>query len=203
MQRVITYIDGFNLYYGLRSKGWQRFYWLNLQALSRNLLKPEQTLIMTKYFTTQVDGPPDKRKRQGIYLEALETLSDFSITYGHYLSETITCRSCGHTYTTYHEKMTDVNIALALITDAFDDAFDTAFLISADSDLVGPAQRVKERFSSKRIIVIFPPKRHSVALAKVSDACLHLYPSILAKSMFPDQVVKFNGFVLQRPANWY
>ena len=29
MERVISYIDGFNLYFGLRSKGWRRFYWLS------------------------------------------------------------------------------------------------------------------------------------------------------------------------------
>jgi hypothetical protein len=43
MERVITYIDGFNLYFGLKSNGWDRFLWLNLRALSQNLLKPHQT----------------------------------------------------------------------------------------------------------------------------------------------------------------
>ena len=42
MPRVITYIDGFNLYFGLKSQGWERFLWLDVQALSRNLLKPDQ-----------------------------------------------------------------------------------------------------------------------------------------------------------------
>jgi len=41
MPRVITYIDGFNLYFGLKSQGWERFLWLDVQALSRNLLKPD------------------------------------------------------------------------------------------------------------------------------------------------------------------
>lgn len=202
MERVITYIDGYNLYYGLHDKGWKRFYWLNLQALALNLLKPWQTLAATRYFTTQVSNPPDKMRRQVTYLEALETLPDFYITYGHYLTETITCRNCGHTYTTYHEKMTDVNIALELLTDAFADRFDTAMLISADSDLVGPVQKVKQLFSQKRVVVVFPPLRHSVALNKVADVCLHLYPAVLAKSLFPDQVIKPNGFVLHRPISW-
>ena len=42
MKRVIAYVDGFNLYHGLRAKGWKRFYWLNLPALVRRLLKPDQ-----------------------------------------------------------------------------------------------------------------------------------------------------------------
>ena len=31
-RRVAVYVDGFNLYYGLRSKGWRRYYWLDLHA---------------------------------------------------------------------------------------------------------------------------------------------------------------------------
>ena len=34
--------------------------WLDVQALSRNLLKPDQTLARTKYFTSRVALPPDK-----------------------------------------------------------------------------------------------------------------------------------------------
>jgi hypothetical protein len=34
MERVIAYVDGFNLYFGLKSKGWQRYFWLNIPALA-------------------------------------------------------------------------------------------------------------------------------------------------------------------------
>ena len=36
MDRVIVYVDGFNLYYGLRSKGWKRFYWLDIQSSKKH-----------------------------------------------------------------------------------------------------------------------------------------------------------------------
>jgi hypothetical protein len=39
-QRVIAYIDGFNLYFGLRESGLRRCYWLNLPALAESLLRP-------------------------------------------------------------------------------------------------------------------------------------------------------------------
>ena len=42
--------------------------------------------------------------------------------------------------------MTDVNIAVELLQDAFQDAFDTAILISADSDLIAPIAAVKRSF---------------------------------------------------------
>jgi uncharacterized LabA/DUF88 family protein len=202
MERLIAYIDGFNLYFGLRSRGWERFYWLNLQNLIQNLLLPDQTLVETKYFTAKIKSPPDKRKRQTTYLEALGTLTDFRIFYGHYLEAKIKCWNCDHTFTTYHEKMTDANIATELLTDAFQNRFDTALIVSADGDLVGPVKKVKQLFPGKRIVIVFPPKRHSVELRKIANACLHISRTILAKSMFPDRVPKPDGFVLKRPKQW-
>ena len=35
MQKVIIYINGFNLYVGLKEKGWKCYYWLNLGALAK------------------------------------------------------------------------------------------------------------------------------------------------------------------------
>lgn len=76
MKRVIAYIDGYNLYYGLRSKNWKWAYWLNLQALMMSFLLNEEILEKTKYFTSIVKEPPDKRIRQAVFLEALQTLKN-------------------------------------------------------------------------------------------------------------------------------
>ena len=43
MLRVMTYIDGFNLFFGLKSKGWRRYYWYDPRLLSEHLLKPGQS----------------------------------------------------------------------------------------------------------------------------------------------------------------
>ncbi len=201
MKRVIAYVDGYNLYYGIRSKGWKKFYWLNIQKLAHQFLKSHQMLVATKYFTTIIKHPDDKHQRQRVYLNALQTLPNFHIYYGHFLSETIECRKCGHTYITYHEKMTDVNISVELIRDAFEDHFDVAFLISADSDLVRPVTTIQHSFKDKRVITIFPPKRSSYALKQASGGTLHIGRLELAKSVFPDQVIKDN-IIFKRPEKW-
>lgn len=79
MERVIAYVDGYNLYYGLRAKGWRRFYWLNIQSMVEQLLKPDQKLFGVEYFTTIVKHPSDRNKRQMVFLEALQTLREFEI----------------------------------------------------------------------------------------------------------------------------
>ena len=46
----------------------------------------------------------------------------------------------------YEEKETDVNIAIAMLTDAVRDVYDIALLVSADSDLrpaVGAVKRLR------------------------------------------------------------
>ncbi|MCG8510649.1 MAG: NYN domain-containing protein, partial [Rhodospirillales bacterium] len=141
--RVIAYIDGFNLYHGLRDAGWRSLYWLDMPTLASNLLKPQQTLVLTKYFTARIAGPKaadspaksrrlaDKRRRQTAYLDALATLNDLEIYEGHYLAKDRSCRNCGANWTSHEEKMTDVNIATEMLTDVFHNAFDVALLVSA------------------------------------------------------------------------
>ncbi len=202
MERIIAYIDGFNLYYGLRSKHWKRFYWLNIQAMARHLLKDNQQLVNTKYFTSIVTRPADKHKRQSDFLEAVQTLTPLQIYYGHYLSDTVVCRNCGHAYVTHHEKMTDVNISIEMITDAHQDNFDVALLVSADSDLVGTVQSLRRLFPRKRVIVAFPPDRYSNALSRAANGYLHIGRDVLAKSVFPNEVRKANGFVIRCPTEW-
>jgi uncharacterized LabA/DUF88 family protein len=199
---VIAYIDGFNLYYGLRDKGLKWAYWLDLPKLIRLFLKPDQKLVQTKYFTTIVSSPPDKHKRQATYIEALQTLPDLSIQYGHYLSNTVTCFKCSHTYTTYHEKKTDVNIATELIIDTFEDRYQTAFLVTADSDLSTPLQVIRSHFPAKKVILLFPPGRSSKELMRRADGYKYIAAAKLSKSLLPDQVVKPNGYTLSRPPLW-
>jgi uncharacterized LabA/DUF88 family protein len=205
MTKVNAYVDGFNLYFGLKSKGWKRYYWLNIQKLIQNLLKPDQVLNFTKYFTARITKTvenPEKHKRQKIYLEALCTLDNFQIIYGHYLPKERSCKKCNWSWTTYEEKMTDVNIAVELIKDTFHNSFDTAILISGDSDLVGPINTIHNLFPSKRIVVAFPPDRHSKHLKKVGDANFTISRKKLADSIFEDKVLKSDGYLLHRPDKW-
>lgn len=61
-ERVIGYIDGFNLYFGLRDKGWRCYYWLDVKLLCQNLLKSPQHLLTVKYFTSRIKFPADKKR---------------------------------------------------------------------------------------------------------------------------------------------
>ena len=202
MKRVIAYIDGFNLYFGLRVKGWKHLYWLNLYRLCERLLRPDQQLVSVKYFTARVSTPEDKRLRQNAYLEALGIQEGIGVYFGKYLVHSRKCLKCGWGDRVPSEKMTDVNIAVEMISDALQDSFDTAMLISADSDLVGAVLKIRQFCPEKRVVLAFPPERHSKELQKAAHASFTLGHGVLKNCQFPDSMVKPDGFTLRRPENW-
>jgi uncharacterized LabA/DUF88 family protein len=202
MDRVIAYIDGFNLYFGLKAKKWERYLWLNIKQLVKNLLKSNQELILTKYFTSRVSSNPEKQKRQSLFLEALETIPDLQIFYGQYKNNERTCRKCGYKDYVPQEKMTDVNIAVEMMTDAFQNSFDTAILISGDSDLTAPINSIKKIFPDKYILVAFPPERFNFQLASVANGYYTINRNKIAQSLFPKKILKSDGYVLECPESW-
>ena len=201
-ERVVVYIDGFNLYFGMKDAGFDNYKWLNLKSLADNLLKSNQELVVVKYFTSRVSNNPDKQKRQSTYLEALDSVN-IKIFYGNYQSDKVECRQCGNMWPVYHEKMTDVNIATQIIIDAFQDKYDMAMLISGDSDLVPPIKAVHEWFPKKRVFVAFPPKRHNSSVALVAKGSLTIGRKKLSYSQFNPEVNKRDGYILKKPVEWY
>lgn len=189
----------------MKEKKWQRYYWLNIRDLSLKLLKPNQILKGVKYFTSRVSSTPndpDKATRQNEILEAIETLTDTKIFYGHYLTNSVKCFNCKKIWTAPDEKMTDVNIATELLIDAFQDKFDVAILISGDSDLAPAIQSIKKIFKNKQTIIFFPPKRVSKHLREIEEMSFTLGRKLLADSQFPEEVLKPNGLKLKRPPLW-
>ena len=205
MRRVAVYIDGLNLYYGMKSRGWRRYYWLDVQRLSESMLFPQQRLQFVRYFTAKLlpDFTPAARiERQSAYLQALSSLPKVRIRYGFHTAKTITCRHCGETIRTYEEKMTDVNIAVALLQDAHDDLYDAAILISADSDLTAPIEVVRQKYANKRVIVRFPPNRRSQDLIAAASGSSRISRNMLRDSQLPDPVHKPDGYPVHKPARW-
>lgn len=205
MNRVVAYVDGFNLYFGLKRKGWKKHYWLDLYSLAESLLKPGQTLETVHYFTARIRSTgknQDDMKRQSIYLDALSTRPNLFIHYGHFLEKNRKCHQCGARWIDYEEKMTDVNIAVQLLADASDNRFDTALLISADSDLTTPVQLVRTRFSGKRVIVAQPPASVSVRLSAAATAAFNISETKVRQNQLPVTVQTANGYTLRRPDTW-
>jgi uncharacterized LabA/DUF88 family protein len=205
MRRVIVYIDGFNLFFGLRSKGWRKYYWLDLARLAQALIKPEQQLEAIHYFTSRIlpNGHNSAdMDRQNTYLEALATFPQVNVHFGLFVNKSQRCRACGTQWGSYEEKMTDVNIAVKLLAEAFEDRFDVALLLTADSDLTTPVQQVLSRFPEKRVIIVQPPGRNSASLCQAASGYFTIGEAKLRRAQLPPRIERADGRELARPDHW-
>jgi hypothetical protein len=146
------YIDAFNLYYGCLKGSAHK--WLNLEHFCQ-LSFPADQVHQIRYFTARVKArptDPQQPVRQAIYLRALQTLPCLTIHFGHYLEKKVmmpyATPPAGGPLTVRvvksDEKGSDVNLATALLVDAFDKDFEKAVVVSNDSDLAYPVEVVRK-----------------------------------------------------------
>ena len=202
MDRLIVYVDGFNLYHGLHEAAQCRWLWLDLVALAEKL-RPRSQLVAVRYFTAPVCGQRDALARQQTYHQALETKypQRVQIIEGRYQKKPRRCRSCGARWTDYEEKETDVNIAVHLVRDVASNAMDSALVVSADSDL-SPAIRVAQLMKPDLFITAaFPPRRKSSELRQLMPRSFEIYESRIRASLLPE-VVSEGRRKIRRPAKW-
>lgn len=201
-QRLMVYIDGFNLYNGIHDWSSRRYLWLDLVELARSF-RPDQRLVGVRYFTAPVLDNRGAQSRQGHYMDALRSKYPrlLEIIEGRYQTKMKQCRACGATWKSYEEKETDVNLATRILMDASAGACDTILVITGDSD-VAPAVRAAQ-LANKRLFIAaaFPPERYSRELQDLMPASFHIGHSKIRKAQFPDEF-EAGGKVFRRPGHW-
>jgi uncharacterized LabA/DUF88 family protein len=202
-KRVIIYIDGFNFYFGLKSKNWKKYYWLDIVAFFSEFIKDYQELVEVNYFSAP-SIETDKNKRQSLFFSANKLNPKFILQLGYYSSKKMKCFQCGNSIQKHEEKQTDVNIATQIIGNVIKGKSDISILVSADSDLLPPLKLLREIAPTHKVFVYFPPKRYSSELRNFCDAFLNLenYETRFKSNVFPMEVEMPNGFKLKRPDTW-
>jgi uncharacterized LabA/DUF88 family protein len=202
-QKVIFYVDGFNFYFGLKSKSWRKYYWLDIVKFCSLFLKPHQELVEVNYFSA-VPQNKGKQDRQDLFFSANKLNPKFNLYLGKFLEKTIIHNVCGKPYKTYEEKETDVHIATSMIRDCVLNRSHIAILISADSDLIPPINFIKEYNPIHKIITYFPPGRFSFDLKNKSHVCIKLenHESKFKQAILPNEIQLHNGYVLKKPDKW-
>jgi len=160
MNRVNVYIDGFNLYHAIDDLNDETLKWLDLWKLSESILKTGQIINEVKYFSAYATWRPDSYKRHRDYVSAIESTGIIAIM-GRFKEKKLKCKAtCGEVYSIHEEKETDVNIGAHLIADALQDKFDTALIISADTDLSAVITLAKSLVGdNKRVCAVAPTGR--------------------------------------------
>jgi uncharacterized LabA/DUF88 family protein len=201
MPRIAVFVDGFNLYHSLEDIGQARLKWLDLSALVRRFLKPDEMLSSITYFTALTSWDADKQLRHKRYIRALE-LSGAKIHYGKFKSRGQTCNQCGFKYKIREEKRTDVNIAVFMLVGAIQNEYDTAILISGDTDLIPAIHAVKELHPEKRVGLLFPWKRHTTEMEQAADFFEVIREVDLVACRLPETIRLPSGKYLTAPPEW-
>lgn len=208
--RTYVYVDGLNLYY--RALRGTPYKWLDLLALCKRILRPQNRILKVKYFTTRIQPTsrePLQNRRQDIYLQALRKHhpEQIEIHLGHFLVKSAKFPLADPAENgrivevlRSEEKGSDVNLAVHMVSDAWENLYDCAVLITNDSDLAEAIRLTKEKHPQKLVGLISPAKRsHSVQLRRQADFFARVRPSFLRSSQLPDPIPETN---LHKPAGW-
>lgn len=213
---VRVYIDGFNFYYRLFKNSNRtyplppRFKWLDLYKLSGRLA-PGEIIDWVGYFTAPIVPnvlDPDQHIRQRAYLSALETLPNVEVIRGSFRQ--VEKRGIQRDnpaqgvvlFDTFEEKGSDVNLGVRLVWDAGRGAFDSAIVISNDSDLA-EAVRIVTTEVGRPVFVHSPDVTVNNALRPpVSSDARPLNTKFLKSCLLPDQIVTPAGIMISRPQRW-
>lgn len=211
--RTIVYVDGFNLFYGLlRGTSWM---WLDLEKLVKSLLTPRYDVVAIKYFTARVKSESNvyfTPHDQDCYLCALKANRLIQIIEGSYKRFRLKapfvkepCLGCdkvkfGTVWKT-EEKRSDVNLAVEMTSDVYENKVDAVVLISGDSDHAA-ALSVARRRHGKVTVVFNPHEGTSVELRQLSTFYRAIPADLPSQCQLPQEVPLSDGRIIRRPEAW-
>lgn len=209
--RTAIYVDGFNLYYRALKKTPYR--WLDLLALSKQLVKPTNQITLIRYFTARVkpnDFKPDQHVRQDAYLKAItEHIPCLTVHEGHFYRNVVRMPlanpSPGEPRTVEviksEEKGSDVNLAVHLVNDACENVFDVALVISNDSDLAEAIRIARQKGKPVGVAnpIADPKKPMNYELYKAASFIRRIEEKHLKAAQLPPE---FPGIGVTKPASW-
>lgn len=217
MRRVIVYVDGFNLYHSidafskrklkLDGVGQEHLKWLSLKLLAEQLIQTRsEQVVQVRYFSAIAEHlkstRPDKVQRHLVYERALKA-TGVNCTMGTFKKKQVWCKVCEAYRPSREEKETDVNLAIALLDDAYQDLNDAFFIISTDTDFAPAIQLVRQRFPQKEFVNIAGPGRpHAQALLALSDRSISITSGMLSRSRLPEQLLAHDGRIIFCPSEY-
>ena len=98
------------------------------------------------------------------------------------------------------EKGSDVNLATHLIYEGMKDDYDTAVVVSNDSDLAEPIRIVAQEMG-KKVGILSPARTPSREMLRYANFYKPIRRAVLAASQFPPELKDAHG-AFRKPASW-
>ncbi|WP_034356409.1 NYN domain-containing protein [Helicobacter jaachi] len=196
--RVLTYVDGFNLYHSIKDLGDDFSYlkWQNLFKLSKTFLSKNDEIISLKFFTAYPTWKPHSHKRHLAFVEILKDLG-IDVIEGSFKTKEVFCTHCKHTFIKHEEKQTDVNIAVHIVNDIYRNKAEIIQLISGDTDLIPPLNVAKN--NAFKIHLVVPRKRKVNGFDSIIDKKSKIKIEHLKNSFLGDFYTTKTGKIIKCP----
>ncbi|HSX04286.1 MAG TPA: NYN domain-containing protein [Rhabdochlamydiaceae bacterium] len=204
IERIICFVDGFNMYHALKDLRQPHLKWLDLRLLFSRLTKSKSQVITQIYFfSAYPTWKPDSFYRHRLYIKAISAHGVTPVM-GQFKNKPKICLNCKTGWISHEEKETDVNIALAMLDLANKDRYDHAFLLTRDSDLTPAVRLVKQNFPNKKVSVFSPYNyKHSSELIQACDGHKTINLEHISTSLFPEEIYDAGGnLVVKRPPEY-
>jgi len=202
MKRVACFIDGFNMYHAIDNRFATCYKWCNYRALINGYLQDDEQLDRVLYFSAFARWDTGKVARHNMFIKALSH-HGIEVIMGKFKKKKPFCKKCSQRYTTHEEKESDVNIAIHMVSMAYEDDFDTALLVSGDSDFVSTIQFLKEKFDRKKFGVIVPGNlQFANDLRNVAHFSKHVDFEHIKTSRLPDEITLEDGTLIKCPPEY-
>lgn len=172
-ERVIIFIDGSNLYHILKNSfSGKKPNDFNFEQFVEYLAKGRK-LVRTYYYNAPLDREKDEDSytKQQKFFNKIQRIPNFTFILCRMLKRKVDGK------TIYEVKEDDIHLAVDMVKLAFNDAYDTAILVSSDGDFVPAIQAVKEK--GKNVENIGFENKFSYHLQQESDKFMKMKKEVV------------------------
>lgn len=164
-ERVAIFIDGSNLYHGLKNLKINR---INFQKLLQLLIE-DKLLILTFYYNAPLNIKINSKTywEQQKFFNELRNIPDFKV---------MLCKLRKHKRKNgnyvFDVKGDDVHLAVDLVSGAYENLYDTAIIVSGDEDFVPAIKKIQKL--GKKVINAYFRSSSSASLKKTCDDYIYM-----------------------------
>jgi len=133
--RTICFIDNSYIFRGSYKHQWRVDFRKLVEALAKD------GAIWQTYFFASEEDPPNS-DQTNLY-KYLRLALHFEVNLYPLRKRQMRCNACGNEWSSYSEKAAAIGMATTLVSLAYNNAFDSAILVTGDSDFLDPIRTVK------------------------------------------------------------
>jgi uncharacterized LabA/DUF88 family protein len=184
----MVFIDGANLYMCVK-EGLKIAKQVDIEKLSLKLVSG-RPLERIYYYTTPSPGPDVAAiAASQKFLDRLGWINNLQVRLGRIVGRDyqLACPKCKErvVYRTHIQKGVDTRIAVDMVTMAVDNAYDTAILVSGDSDLAGAVNYIREHTHKKVENACVPGEGWAKTLREAADIRIPLTADYVSQCLLP------------------